>query len=142
MGLVMITFRCGQCDKEIKVKDDLEGKKGKCPGCGKPIVKTIAPTASPRLRDNSSIICRRRGSAMALKTSEVVAARGMAGLYSCIGICQEATFAFFIFCDLSESHAALTGISPNIMRRKESKNSSTSHHERRQSVGSTIRWVE
>src|SRR5262245_15068868 len=32
--------------------------------------------------------CRRRGSAMALKTSVVVAARGMLLLYSHMGICQ------------------------------------------------------
>src|SRR5262245_61225477 len=37
------------------------------------------------------MICRRRGSAMALKTSVVVAARGMCTLYSHMGICQAST---------------------------------------------------
>src|SRR5262245_12957876 len=38
----------------------------------------------------SSRMCRRRGSATALKGSEVVAARGMLLIYSYIGICQAA----------------------------------------------------
>lgn len=38
---------------------------------------------------------RRRGSATALKASEVVAARGMLRIYSHIGICQALFFAFF-----------------------------------------------
>src|SRR4051812_26418725 len=33
----MISFACPVCNKQLKVKDVLAGKKGKCPGCGKPI---------------------------------------------------------------------------------------------------------
>jgi serine/threonine protein kinase len=32
--MVMIAFRCNHCGKDIKVKDELAGRKGKCPGCG------------------------------------------------------------------------------------------------------------
>ena len=34
----MISFVCPACNKQLKVKDELAGKKGKCPGCGKPIM--------------------------------------------------------------------------------------------------------
>ncbi len=30
----MIEFKCSQCGKQLKVKDDAAGKKGKCPRCG------------------------------------------------------------------------------------------------------------
>src|SRR5262245_21550230 len=57
-------------------------------GCGRPMATTSAPTGSVPRRASTSRICRRRGSAMALKTSVVVAARGMSALYSHVGICQ------------------------------------------------------
>jgi hypothetical protein len=31
----MIAFTCPSCCKELKAKDELAGKKVKCPGCGK-----------------------------------------------------------------------------------------------------------
>ena len=34
----MISFVCPACNKQLKVKDELAGKKAKCPGCGKPIM--------------------------------------------------------------------------------------------------------
>ncbi len=33
----MISFECPGCAKPIKVKDELAGKKGKCPGCGQAV---------------------------------------------------------------------------------------------------------
>jgi serine/threonine protein kinase len=33
----MIAFACTSCQKKLKVKDDLAGKKVKCPGCGNPV---------------------------------------------------------------------------------------------------------
>src|SRR5262249_21749504 len=39
----MLAFGCPHCAKTLRVKDELAGKKGKCPACGNPI--TI-PTAS------------------------------------------------------------------------------------------------
>jgi hypothetical protein len=33
-GACMITFACPTCQKKLSVKDELAGKKGKCPGCG------------------------------------------------------------------------------------------------------------
>jgi eukaryotic-like serine/threonine-protein kinase len=33
----MISFSCPACTRQLKVKDELAGKKGNCPGCGKPI---------------------------------------------------------------------------------------------------------
>src|SRR5262245_61262331 len=57
-------------------------------GCGSSIAATRAPTASAPRPANSSMICRRRGSAMALKTSAVVGARAMSPLYSRMGICR------------------------------------------------------
>jgi formylglycine-generating enzyme required for sulfatase activity/serine/threonine protein kinase len=38
----MISFACPACSKLLKVKDDLAGKRVKCPGCGKP---TAVPPA-------------------------------------------------------------------------------------------------
>src|SRR5258708_40297434 len=61
-------------------------------GCGKFRVETISLTAryweTRKLR-----MSRRRGSATALKASEVVEARGMIGSYSHTGICQALFFA-------------------------------------------------
>src|SRR5258708_4687939 len=37
----MLIVSCPECKKELKVKDDLAGKKVKCPGCGSAFV--IAP---------------------------------------------------------------------------------------------------
>jgi len=33
----MIAFSCAHCDKALRVKDELAGKRAKCPACGKPI---------------------------------------------------------------------------------------------------------
>ena len=33
----MIAFSCSACQKKLSVKDELAGKKGKCPGCGQPV---------------------------------------------------------------------------------------------------------
>lgn len=38
-----IEFRCKKCDKKLKVKDELAGKKIKCPGCG---AGTAVPAAA------------------------------------------------------------------------------------------------
>src|SRR5262249_16926443 len=35
MASGVIYFQCGQCGKKLKVQEELAGKKGKCPGCGK-----------------------------------------------------------------------------------------------------------
>ncbi|HMF16437.1 MAG TPA: protein kinase [Gemmataceae bacterium] len=44
----MISFRCGQCGKELKVKGELAGKKVKCPGCHKAVaVPQLAASPSP-----------------------------------------------------------------------------------------------
>jgi DNA-directed RNA polymerase subunit RPC12/RpoP len=37
-GWLMISFPCGNCNKQLKVNDELAGKKVKCPGCGHPVV--------------------------------------------------------------------------------------------------------
>jgi hypothetical protein len=39
-----IPVSCGQCGWKAAVKDELAGKKGKCPTCGEPI---IVPSAAP-----------------------------------------------------------------------------------------------
>src|ERR1700757_4149618 len=58
-------------------------------GCSSPIRTTRSPTGSSTVA-KCSRISRRRGSATALKGSEVVAARAMMKtIYSYIGICQE-----------------------------------------------------
>jgi formylglycine-generating enzyme required for sulfatase activity len=49
----MIPVRCGHCGKELKVKDELAGKKVKCPGCRKPVAvpqpaASISPPPSSR----------------------------------------------------------------------------------------------
>src|SRR5262245_34629010 len=64
----MIALSCPQCAKVLKVKDELAGKKGKCPACGAPVTipatvaaatgaeipeaPTVLPAASPK-RDSS-----------------------------------------------------------------------------------------
>jgi hypothetical protein len=42
----MISFRCGHCGKDLKVKEQLAGKKGKCPGCGRPLAVPQANAAT------------------------------------------------------------------------------------------------
>jgi hypothetical protein len=47
----MIKFECPNCQRKLSVKDELAGKKGKCPGCKKgvviPATSTPLPTPSP-----------------------------------------------------------------------------------------------
>jgi uncharacterized Zn finger protein (UPF0148 family) len=42
-----IALSCPSCDKALKVKDELAGKKVKCPGCGEPIVVEAADDPEP-----------------------------------------------------------------------------------------------
>jgi serine/threonine protein kinase/formylglycine-generating enzyme required for sulfatase activity len=46
----MIAFRCAHCNKDLKVKDDLAGKKVKCPSCGK---IGVVPQTAPALQSPS-----------------------------------------------------------------------------------------
>ena len=32
----MISFKCSACQKKLSVKDELSGRKVKCPSCGRP----------------------------------------------------------------------------------------------------------
>ena len=45
----MISFSCPHCNKALRVKDELAGKRGKCPGCGQAfaIPATSASAAAP-----------------------------------------------------------------------------------------------
>jgi WD40 repeat protein/tRNA A-37 threonylcarbamoyl transferase component Bud32 len=45
----MIAFSCPGCGKSLKVKDDLAGKKGKCPHCQQPVAVPagLAPQSAP-----------------------------------------------------------------------------------------------
>ncbi len=46
-GFAMISFACPACSKPLKVKDEVAGKRVKCPGCGKAlVVPSSVPTAS------------------------------------------------------------------------------------------------
>src|SRR3954463_15863178 len=58
-------------------------------GCGMPRERTRSVTGCSPLPARRSMISRRRGSAIALNTSDVVAARAMVELYSHMGMCQE-----------------------------------------------------
>jgi uncharacterized Zn finger protein (UPF0148 family) len=42
-----IAVSCPSCDKALKVKDELAGKKVKCPACGEPIVVAAADEPEP-----------------------------------------------------------------------------------------------
>src|SRR5271154_5359290 len=42
----MISFNCPSCRQNLKVKDELAGKKGKCPRCAQPLL--VPPASSPR----------------------------------------------------------------------------------------------
>ncbi len=46
----MIVFPCPGCGVQLKVKDDLAGRMGKCPGCGK-AVQVPAATPAPAARE-------------------------------------------------------------------------------------------
>lgn len=59
--IMAIEFRCSQCDKKLKVKDELAGKKIKCPGCGDATAVPAAKTAEkqeldPELGASDSIL--------------------------------------------------------------------------------------
>ena len=41
----MIAISCSACQKKLSVKDDLAGKKVKCPGCGQ-VTTVRAPSAA------------------------------------------------------------------------------------------------
>jgi formylglycine-generating enzyme required for sulfatase activity/serine/threonine protein kinase len=47
----MISFQCGACGQDIKVKDELAGRRGKCPRCQQPV--TVPASASPVAKDVS-----------------------------------------------------------------------------------------
>lgn len=44
----MISFACGRCKKQLKVKDELAGKNVKCPGCAQPVVVPALAAAPSR----------------------------------------------------------------------------------------------
>jgi len=46
----MISFPCVSCQKKLTVKDELAGKKGKCPGCGQALT---VPAAAPCPEDRT-----------------------------------------------------------------------------------------
>src|SRR5262245_66564646 len=51
----MITFTCDSCRKKFTVKDELAGKKAKCPGCGNPlIVPRAAASVAAQARDKAA----------------------------------------------------------------------------------------
>src|ERR1019366_5767499 len=56
----MISFPCGNCNKQIKVKDELVGKKGKCPGCGRPVVIPALAAAAPARQVHSPDLAEER----------------------------------------------------------------------------------
>jgi serine/threonine protein kinase len=45
-GQMMISFACPSCQRKISVKDELAGKKGKCPGCGCALVVPLSVSAT------------------------------------------------------------------------------------------------
>ena len=49
----MISFPCGNCNKQLKVKDELAGKKVKCPGCGQPVVVPALAAAPARQEERT-----------------------------------------------------------------------------------------
>jgi hypothetical protein len=42
-----IAISCPSCDRPLKVKDDLAGKRVKCPGCGEPVLVEVADEPEP-----------------------------------------------------------------------------------------------
>lgn len=50
----MISFPCGSCTRPLKVKDELAGKKVKCPGCGQPIFVPALTAAAPAKQVHST----------------------------------------------------------------------------------------
>ncbi len=50
----MITFACPACQKKLSVKDELAGKKGKCPGCGQGVA-VPALVAAPAIEEMATV---------------------------------------------------------------------------------------
>jgi eukaryotic-like serine/threonine-protein kinase len=48
----MIAFPCPGCGVQLKVKDELGGRLGKCPGCGRAV--QVPPAGTPSAHDNST----------------------------------------------------------------------------------------
>jgi serine/threonine protein kinase len=56
----MISFACSSCGKKLSVKDELAGKRVKCPACGKPtlivaLTQTGAQTGAPKAKGSQTI---------------------------------------------------------------------------------------
>ena len=56
----MISFACKSCSKQLKIKDDLAGKTGKCPGCGQPVVVPALAVAAPASPVQSPVLANQR----------------------------------------------------------------------------------
>lgn len=49
----MIKFECPHCQRKLNVKDELAGKKGKCPGCKKGVTIPVAVTTPATVPDSA-----------------------------------------------------------------------------------------
>lgn len=55
----MFTVVCPVCEKQLKVRAGLAGKKGKCPGCGKTTHLTVVRAAEElRLYVNGKLVAK------------------------------------------------------------------------------------
>ncbi len=94
----MIFFRCDHCAKDLKVKNELAGKKVACPSCGKAMVvpqlaTSLSPQPSPpgrgsklgsaNLEENRTLPSRRRWALFAVPLALLVALGGLALIPGC-----------------------------------------------------------
>src|SRR5262245_24951114 len=58
----MIALHCPTCHKKLSIKDELAGKKIKCPGCGNPIAvpQAAAATLASQVRTGSASLEKER----------------------------------------------------------------------------------
>jgi hypothetical protein len=68
-----LLIRCPACDKALKVKEELAGKKVKCPGCGKP-VPVPAPEPPPEVVEEVEEVVEKVVAAPAKKQAKASAA--------------------------------------------------------------------
>ncbi len=70
----MISFACAGCGKQVKVKDELAGKQGKCPGCGQAITvpALLVHSAGPPAAEEAKKVEEKKGTSTLVRVLATV----------------------------------------------------------------------
>ncbi len=84
----MINLKCPKCDKQLNVKDELAGKKGKCPQCGgmiivpqsasSPSLETISPPKTYNFKEKSVGLGKKKTWLIAILALSILGIGGIA----------------------------------------------------------------